>query len=102
MDDRTSLGKFISKRRKYLRMTQEELAGKIGVSKSAIAKWETDGGIPDRDNLKKLAKVMKVSVDELYKIIDKSEKRNEEINITSDIIATLELYGYQVKRPGEE
>ena len=45
---------------------------------------------------------MKVSVDELYRIIDKSEKRNEEINITSDIIATLELYGYQVKRPGEE
>ena len=85
-----------------MQMTQEELATKLHVSKSAIAKWETDGGIPDRDNLKKLAKVMKVSVDELYKIIDKSEKRNEEINITSDIIATLELYGYQVKRPGEE
>lgn len=85
-----------------MQMTQEELATKLHVSKSAIAKWETDGGIPDRDNLKKLAKVMKVSVDELYRIIDKSEKRNEEINITSDIIATLELYGYQVKRPGEE
>ena len=85
-----------------MQMTQEELATKLHVSKSAIAKWETDGGIPDRDNLKKLAKVMKVSVDELYRIIDKSEKRNEEINITSDIIATLELYGYQVKRPGEQ
>ena len=97
-----TFGKYISHRRKEMQMTQEELATKLHVSKSAIAKWETDGGIPDRDNLKKLAKVMKVSVDELYKIIDKSEKRNEEINITSDIIATLELYGYQVKRPGEE
>lgn len=97
-----TFGKYISHRRKEMQMTQEELATKLHVSKSAIAKWETDGGIPDRDNLKKLAKVMKVSVDELYRIIDKSEKRNEEINITSDIIATLELYGYQVKRPGEE
>ena len=97
-----TFGKYISHKRKEMQMTQEELATKLHVSKSAIAKWETDGGIPDRDNLKKLAKVMKVSVDELYKIIDKSEKRNEEINITSDIIATLELYGYQVKRPGEE
>ena len=97
-----TFGKYISHKRKEMQMTQEELAIKLHVSKSAIAKWETDGGIPDRDNLKKLAKVMKVSVDELYRIIDKSEKRNEEINITSDIIATLELYGYQVKRPGEE
>lgn len=97
-----TFGKYISHKRKEMQMTQEELATKLHVSKSAIAKWETDGGIPDRDNLKKLAKVMKVSVDELYRIIDKSEKRNEEINITSDIIATLELYGYQVKRPGEE
>ncbi len=97
-----TFGKYISHKRKEMQMTQEELANKLHVSKSAIAKWETDGGIPDRDNLKKLAKVMKVSVDEFYRIIDKSEKRNEEINITSDIIATLELYGYQVKRPGEE
>ena len=97
-----TFGKYISHKRKEMQMTQEELATKLHVSKSAIAKWETDGGIPDRDNLKKLAKVMKVSVDDLYRIIDKSEKRNEEINITSDIIATLELYGYQVKRPGEE
>ena len=97
-----TFGKYISHKRNEMQMTQEELATKLHVSKSAIAKWETDGGIPDRDNLKKLAKVMKVSVDELYRIIDKSEKRSEEINITSDIIATLELYGYQVKRPGEE
>ena len=97
-----TFGKYISHKRKEMQMTQEELATKLHVSKSAIAKWETDGGIPDRDNLKKLAKVMKVSVDELYKIKKKKKKRNEEINITSDIIATLELYGYQVKRPGEE
>ncbi len=39
-----SLGQFISIRRKRMLMTQEELAKKTNVSKSAIAKWETDGG----------------------------------------------------------
>ena len=43
-------------------MTQEELAKKTNVSKSAIAKWETDGGIPDRDNLYKLANILGVTV----------------------------------------
>ena len=57
-----SLGRFISIRRKRMLMTQEELAKKTNVSKSAIAKWETDGGIPDRDNLYKLANILGVTV----------------------------------------
>ena len=47
MGVKISLGKFISTRRKQKFMTQEELANKMHVSKSAIAKWETDGGVPD-------------------------------------------------------
>ena len=35
-------------------LNQEELAKRMGVSKSAIAKWETNEGISDRDNLKKI------------------------------------------------
>lgn len=46
-------------------LTQEELAATLNVSKSAIAKWETDGGIPDRDNLYKLAETMGVSVNDV-------------------------------------
>ena len=54
MSEKTGLRQFISKRRRMLDMTQEELARRIGVSKSAVAKWETEGGLPDRDNLGKL------------------------------------------------
>jgi len=101
MEEKTSLGKFISLRRKFLRMTQEELAEKIGVSKSAIAKWETERGIPDRDNLGRLAEVMNVSIDDLHRIIRNTAIENIDlnINITPDVIATLESYGYQVIRP---
>ena len=58
MRDKKSLGYFISGRRKVMGLTQEELGNKIGVSKSAIAKWETNGGLPDRNNLKKLSEIM--------------------------------------------
>ena len=102
MDDMTSLGKFISLRRKYLRLTQEELAEKIGVSKSAVAKWETERGIPDRDNLGRLSDVLNVSVDDLHRLIRNAanEEFDLNVNITPDVIAALESYGYRVIRPG--
>jgi len=104
MGEKMSLGQFISAKRKILHLTQEELAERVHVSKSAIAKWETNGGIPDRDNLYKLADVMGVSVDDLHRIISSSqyEDVDQEINITPEIIAILEAYGYKVIRPGEE
>ncbi len=103
MGDKSSLGKFIAMRRKFMRLTQEEMAQRIGVSKSAIAKWETDGGLPDRDNLRILAEVMNVSVDDLHWIIQSEDIKDADlkVNITPDVIATLESYGYRVIRPDE-
>ena len=96
-----SLGRFISSRRRYLRMTQEDLAEKIHVSKSAIAKWETNGGIPDRDNMQKLSSALNVSVDDLYRIISTSNSQDVDstVNITAEVITLLESYGYKVIRP---
>ena len=104
MEEKMSLGRFISLRRKFLRMTQEELAEKIGVSKSAIAKWETERGLPDRDNLGRLAEVMNVSVDDLHRLIRNAANENIDliVNITPDVIAALESYGYQVIRPNSK
>ena len=104
MGEKMSLGRFISDRRKRLLMTQEELAEKMHVSKSAIAKWETNGGIPDRDNLKRLSEVINVSVDDLHRIINSInyEDVDLEVNITAEIIALLESYGYKVIRPDEQ
>lgn len=98
-----SLGEFIAKRRKCMRLTQEKLAEEMHVSKSAIAKWETDGGIPDRDNLKSLAKILNVSVDDLHRIIDSKDidEISLRVNITAEVIAILESYGYVVLAPNK-
>ena len=97
----TDFSRFVIKRRKHLGLTQEKLAELIGVSKSAIAKWETDGGLPDRDNLRKLAEAIEVSVDELHRVIAREDISEQGVNITLDVVTALESYGYRVIRPGE-
>ena len=103
MSGKISLGKYISARRKQMEMTQEIFADRIGVSKSAVAKWETDGGIPDRNNLKRVAETLGITVDELHRVIENADRPEVDfdINITPDLIAVLEAYGYKVIRPGE-
>ena len=100
-EEESSLGRFISRRRKIMGLTQDKLAEKIGVSKSAIAKWETDGGVPDRDNLKRLSGIMNTSVDELHRMIggEAEEVTALSVNITKDIISILEVHGYKVTFP---
>ena len=60
-----TLGEKIKEARKQCGLTQEQLADKMAISRSAIAKWESNKGLPDVDNLKVLAKLLNVSVDYL-------------------------------------
>lgn len=60
-----TLGEKIRYARKCCGLSQGQLAEKLCVSRSAIAKWETDKGIPDVENLKILSRLLNVSVDSL-------------------------------------
>lgn len=51
--------------RKQKRLTQEELAEKLYVSRTAISKWESGRGYPNIESLKAIAKFFSVTVDEL-------------------------------------
>ncbi len=51
--------------RRQAGMSQEQLAEKIGVSRQAVTKWETAGGIPDIENMMTLSALFDISVDEL-------------------------------------
>ncbi len=48
-------------------MTQEFVAETIGVSRQAVSKWETGTSDPSTSNLIALAKLFKVSAEELIK-----------------------------------
>lgn len=51
--------------RKRKGLTQEELAEKLYVSRTAVSKWESGRGYPSIDSLKAIAKFFSVTVDEL-------------------------------------
>lgn len=51
--------------RKAMKMTQEDIAEKLGVTRQSVAKWESGDSIPDLDKCKLLAEIFGVSLDDL-------------------------------------
>jgi transcriptional regulator with XRE-family HTH domain len=60
-----TFGEKLKKARMEAGYTQNELANKLTVSRAAIAKWESDRGMPDVANLKAIAAALRVSMDYL-------------------------------------
>lgn len=56
--------------RKQNNLSQEALAEKLGISRQAVSKWERAEASPDTDNLILLARLYKISLDELLKTED--------------------------------
>ena len=57
-----TIGEIIKNAKTEYRLTQEELASKMMVSRQAITKWESGKGIPNVSNLKLLAQLLNISV----------------------------------------
>lgn len=61
-------------------LTQEELAEKLYVSRTAVSKWELGRGYPNIESLKEISKFFSVSIDELLsgeKLLFIAEKENK-------------------------
>lgn len=82
-----TFGEKLRNARKESGLSQEKLAEKLMVSRSAVAKWESDKGMPDIDNIKAIAKLLNVSIDYLL---------NEEGELNLDTIKeAINLDDYQ-------
>ncbi len=60
------LGKKIQKKRHEMRLNQEELAEKIGISRAYMGYIEQGRNTPSLEVLEKLARVLKVSIRDLF------------------------------------
>ncbi len=60
-----TLGEKIKNLRTRNNLTQEELADRLFVTRTAVSKWETNRGYPDIANLKSIAELFGVSLDDL-------------------------------------
>ena len=63
--DKLKIGEFINSRREYLKITQEDLGEKLGVTDEDVSEWEEGQKIPDINLLPSLANILDVSIDEL-------------------------------------
>lgn len=60
-----SLGNSLFRARKKAGLSQEAVAGRLGVSRQTISKWELDETLPDICQSKKLASLYHLTLDEL-------------------------------------
>lgn len=82
------LGNRLFHARKKRGLSQEAVAEKLGVSRQTISKWETDETVPDIYQSKKMARLYRmtldeliefdVELDELQEIIDRADDRAAE------------------------
>ncbi len=69
--------------RKEKGLTQLELAEAVMVSRQAVSKWESGGGMPSTENLRNLSELYGVSVD--YLLNESYEKETEGSAVNKDI-----------------
>ena len=80
--DKGKIGQFIAICRKDKKLTQEQLAEKLNISKNAVSKWERGICLMDMSLLKPLSEILDVSVNDILsgekipedKIKEKSEE----------------------------
>lgn len=67
---RKSLGETIKAHRMARNMTQEFVAGELGVSRQAVSKWESGATEPSTSNLLALARLFGVPAEELLRGVE--------------------------------
>ncbi len=89
--------------RKSRGLTQEELAEKLFVSRTAVSKWESGRGYPSIDSLKEISRYFSVTIDELIcteEIICAAEEEKQDfagrtisfISNTLDLLSAVLLF----------
>jgi len=82
--------------RKQNSLTQEELANKLFVSRTAISKWETGKGYPNLESLQTISNLFKVSINDLLSCeelitLSSKEKRNLNLFYLTSIFVCFDL-----------
>ena len=77
--------------RKAKGMSQEELADKVGVSRQAVSKWESEQATPDLDKVVIMSDIFEVTTDYLLKGIEpvKSDDHKTMADVIDQKVLTI-------------
>ena len=90
--DSGKIGKYLAKLRKYYKITQDELALKLGVSRQAVSRWETGNSIPDVEVLLKISELYGVTIDNIIHADTSSLKIREHKLLVDNRFRTKRIF----------
>ena len=72
-------------------LTKDELASKLSISRSAVAKWEQGRGIPNKESLQDICNLFNIDENNLfsYNDLEKNIKENRKINRLKTILIII-------------
>ena len=79
-------------------LTQEQLAGSLGVSFQAVSKWETSANTPDIQLLPQIAKLFCVSIDALFADDIGDYQADSELIKDDDVFRVVQFRGRRMVR----
>ena len=81
--DQFKIGRFIADCRKQQKLTQMQLADKLGITDKAISKWERGMAMPDTSLMLELCDILGISVNELLNgeriSMENNNQKNEQL-----------------------
>ncbi len=77
-------GEKIAEERKKLSLTQQQFADKLGVTRQAVSRWESDLAFPETDTLITMSKMFGCSIDYLLKYDNGGEDSAEQAHEQKD------------------
>lgn len=86
--EQEKIGRFIAETRKKKKLTQSELAEKLGVTDRSVSNWENGKNMPDLSLFKPLCDILEISINELMsgeKIDNKEYSKRLEENFINTI-----------------
>ena len=72
-----NISEKIKEYRKAQKISQEQLAEKLNVSRQAITKWEIGTGLPEIENIIAIANLLSLSVDELLDVAQTAQTQTD-------------------------
>ncbi len=93
--DIVKIGKFIAEKRREKKLTQEQLAEKIGVTSKTISRWENGNYMPDISLLKPLSEELGITLNDLISG-EKVDKEHYQEKLEENIISTIDYTNKKV------
>lgn len=88
--DQIKIGNFISEKRKEKKLTQSELAEKLGITDRAISKWERGICLPDAGTMPELCEILNISINDLFSG-EKVDMKDNEKKLEENLIEMAKL-----------